>query len=72
MAEKELAALARKYRVAAKKSRAAAGRDLGVTRVSIFQAEEMPEKGFTVLRKRMIEAYSDFKVIGPVFYLEKK
>ena len=43
-----------------------------VSQTSIFHAEESPEQALFKLRKRMIAAYSPFKVIGPMFYLEKK
>jgi DNA-binding XRE family transcriptional regulator len=67
-----LAALAKKSREAAGKSRAEAGRDMGVSHVSIHRAEENPEESLSKLRTRMIEKYSPFEVVGPVFYLEKK
>ena len=70
--EKELATLAKKFREAAGKNRAEAGRELATSRVSVHRAEENPEESLFKLRKRIIEKYSAFKVIGPVFYLEKK
>jgi DNA-binding XRE family transcriptional regulator len=72
VAEAELARLAKKFREAAGKTRAEAARDMGIKHPSIFHAEESPEKGYLKLRIRMIEKYSPFKVIGPVFLLEKK
>jgi DNA-binding XRE family transcriptional regulator len=71
-AEKELVALAKRFRKQAAKTRAQAARDMAVSQTSIFNAEETPEQGLTKLRVRMIEAYSPFKVVGPVFHLEKK
>jgi len=68
----ELAALAKKCREAAGKSRAEAARALGVSRVSVHQAEELPEKGLFNLRKRIIETYSKQKVTGPVFVIESR
>lgn len=70
--ETELAALAKKFREDSGKSRADAARDMGVKHPSIFHAEESPEKSYLRLRLRMIEAYSSYKVIGPVYLLEKK
>jgi len=70
--EIELAALAQKYREAAGKRRADAARDMKVSQTSIFHAEESPGQSYTSLRIRMIEAYSPFKVVGPVFYLKGK
>ena len=71
-AEKELVALAKRFRKQAGKTRVQAARDMAVSQTSIFNAEETPEQGLTKLRVRMIEAYSPFKVVGPVFHLEKK
>jgi len=70
--EKELAALAKKYRIATGKNRAAAARDLGVVRQSLIHAEDFPQKSMLKLRKRMIEKYSTYQVVGPVYCLEKK
>jgi DNA-binding XRE family transcriptional regulator len=70
--EKDLAVLAKRFRKQAGKTRAEAGRDLNVSHVSIHRAEENPEESLLKLRARMIEAYSSFKVVGPVFHLEKK
>jgi len=72
VAERELARLAKKFRQAAGKSKADTARELGVAAPTIFGAEEQPEMSLTKLRIRMIEAYSPFKVVGPVFVLEKK
>lgn len=72
LTEKDLATLARRFRKQAGKSRAEAGRDMGVSHVSIHRAEENPEESLGKLRMRMIEKYSPFKVIGPVFYLKRK
>jgi DNA-binding XRE family transcriptional regulator len=70
--ERELAALAKRYRIASGKNRAQAARELGVARPAIIYAEEAPEKSLFKLRKRIIEAYSPYKVVGPVFWLAKK
>ena len=72
LAEKDLAKLAKRFREKAGKTRAQAGRDLGVSHVSIHRAEENPEISLLKLRLRMIEVYSSFEVIGPVFYLKRK
>ena len=66
--EGELAALAMRYRKQAGKTRAQTARDMEVSQTTIFNAEESLIK----VRMRMIEAYSSFKVVGPVFKLEKK
>jgi hypothetical protein len=70
--ERDLAALAKKLRIAAKKTRTEAARDMGIKHPSIFHAEESPRLSYTKLRCKMIEAYSDFKVSGPFFKLESK
>lgn len=72
LTENDLAGLARRFRKETGKSRSEAARDLGVSHVSIFRAEEDPEQSLLKLRTRMIEAYSPFKVVGPVYYLERK
>jgi len=72
LAEKDLIALAKRFRKHAGKTRAQAAREMGVSQTSIFNAEESPNQSLLKLRMRMIEAYSPFTVTGPVFYLEKK
>lgn len=72
LSEKELAALAKKYRLASGKIRSVVARELGVARPTIVQAEENPELSLTKLRIRIIEAYSPFKVTGPLFGLKQK
>ena len=70
--EKELAALAKQFREACGESKAEVARKLHVSAPSVFNAEERPELSLTGLRIRMIEAYSPFKVVGPVFHLKRK
>ncbi len=70
--EEQLAGLAKQYRTTAKKTRAEAARDMGIKHPSIFHAEESPEKTFVKLRRRMIEAYSPYRVEGPFYRLLKK
>ena len=72
MVEKDLAALAMRFRKQAGKTRAQAARDMGVAQTSIFHAEETPAQSLLKLRMRMIEAYSSYRVTGPVFFLEKR
>lgn len=78
MAEKQwftegaLAAIAKRFREQAQKSRAQAARDMGVSQTSIFNAEESPEQSLAKLRIRMIEAYSNFTVEGAFFRLKRK
>ena len=72
MNENDLAALAKTFRRKAGKTRAQAAREMGVNQTSIFNAEETPGQSLVKLRMRMIEAYSKFKVRGPVYLLEEK
>lgn len=72
VSDAELATLARRFREEAGKSRAAASRDMGVSQTSIFHAEESPDESLAKLRIRMIELYSAYRVIGPVYLLKKK
>jgi hypothetical protein len=72
LAEKELAALAKGFRKKAEKSRAQAAREMRVSQTSIFNAEESPAQSLLKLRVRMIETYSPFRVVGPVFHVRKK
>ena len=72
MNETDLALTAKTFRQQAGKTRAQAARDMGVSQTSIFHAEESPEQGLVKLRRRMIEAYSRFKVRGPVYLLVAK
>jgi hypothetical protein len=72
LAEGDLAALAKKMRLATGKRKSSAARELVVSRPAVFNAEEHPELPLNKLRIRMIETYSKYKVIGPVYYLERK
>ena len=69
--ETQLAALAKKYRLAAGKTRAQAARELKVSRPSVFNAEECPDNSLGKLRIRIIEKYSGMKVSGPEYRLVK-
>lgn len=72
MNENDLAVLAKEFRRQAVRSRAQAARDMKVSQTSIFNAEETPDQSLVKLRIRMIEAYSKFKVRGPVYLLEDR
>jgi len=72
LTEKNLAALAKRFRKKAGKTRAEAGRKLGVSHVSIHRAEENPEESLIKLRSRIIETYSPYRVSGPVYVLKRK
>ncbi len=71
LAGRDLAALAKRFRLAVGKSRAEAAREMNVSQTSIFHAEESPELSLLRLRIQMIEAYSPFRVVGPGFRLER-
>ena len=70
--EPELARLAKDAREAARKRKVDVARELKVAAPAVFNAEEKPDMSLTKLRIRMIETYSNYKVVGPVYYLEKK
>jgi DNA-binding XRE family transcriptional regulator len=72
LSESDLMALAKKYRKATGKTRAAVARELGVARPTIVQAEENLEQSLTKLRIRIIETYSRQKVTGPWFNVIEK
>ena len=68
----DLAALAKKTRLSAGKRKVQVACELGVAPPSVFNAEESPDMGLHKLRIRMIETYSKYKVVGPVYYLKRK
>ena len=70
--ESDLALLAKKARQATGKRKVEVARELGVAPPSVFNAEEQPELPLHKLRIRMIEMYSKYKVVGPVYYLKRK
>ncbi len=72
LTEIDLAAKAKEAREATGKRKALVARELGVSFPSVFNAEERPDLPLHKLRIRMIETYSKFKVVGPVYYLERK
>ncbi|MFA6545735.1 MAG: helix-turn-helix domain-containing protein [Limisphaerales bacterium] len=72
LAELELAALAKKFREQSGKTKAQMARELGVTRPTMQDVEERPEKNLTKLRCRIIEACSPYRVGGPGYWLERK
>jgi DNA-binding XRE family transcriptional regulator len=72
LSETDLAALAKRFRSEAGISKSEASRQLGVNRGTIQQAEEYPKTSLTRLRVKMIERYSPFTVVGPVYLLKKK
>jgi hypothetical protein len=72
LTEQELAAITRNCRKVAGLSRAQAARAMEVSQTSVFHAEETPTRNLTNLRCRMIEAWSEWEVVGPVYILRKK
>lgn len=70
--EAALAGLAKKFREAANVTRAQTARELKVAAPTVHYAEEEPQRGLHKLRKQIIERYSDYEVIGPVYLLRKK
>jgi len=72
LTETNLAPIARRFREQAGKSRAGAAREMKGAQGSVFRAEENPEESLLKLRVRMIEAYSPYRVTGPVYLLKRK
>ena len=70
--ESELATLAKTFRESAGKNRTEAARELKVAAPTLHQAEEEPTRSLHKLRKQIIEKYSDYEVVGPVYLLRKK
>ena len=70
--EKELAVLAKRFREAANVTRAQTARELNVAAPTVHYAEEEPQRGLHKLRKQIIEKYSEYEVVGPVYLLRKK
>ena len=68
----ELASLAKAFRIKAGKQKDEAALELGVGRPSVQHAEETPGQSLAKLRIRIIEKYSPYKVVGPVYMLKKK
>ena len=68
--EKELAHLAKAARKQAGLSKAEVGRQLGVTRGTIHQAEEYAGMSLTKLRIRIIQKCSSAKISGPFYQIE--
>lgn len=70
-AETELAFLAKKFRKQSGRTKAQMARELGVTRATMQDVEERPEKNLTKLRCRVVEKCSPCSVQGPFFILIK-
>lgn len=70
--ESALPSIAKKCRLKAGKTKIQIANELGVTRPSVQLAEENPEQRLDSLRKRIIEACSEYSVEGPFYRLAKK
>ena len=70
--EADLAKLAKQVRKQSGKTKAALGRELGVTRATMQDAEERPGQSLTKLRIRIIETCSSYRITGPVYLLQRK
>jgi DNA-binding XRE family transcriptional regulator len=68
----ELGPLAKELRLKTGMKKAQVARELGVGRPSIQLAEEDPEQSLTALRIRLIERFSSYEVLGPVYLLRRK
>jgi hypothetical protein len=72
VAESELAALAKRFRLQSGKKKIEVAREFGVGRATVQLAEDYPDQSLSALRIRMIERYSPYNVVGPVYLLQKK
>jgi len=72
VSELELVKLSKRARTKAGISKAEAAKAMRVSYVSIHHAEEDPKQSLTRLRRRIVERYSPYKVVGPVFLLKRK
>jgi hypothetical protein len=70
--ESELAALAKAARLKSRLSKAELGRQLGITRSAIHQAEEFPETSLTRVRISMIEKCTSATVSGPFYQIDMR
>jgi DNA-binding XRE family transcriptional regulator len=70
--ESDLAAYAKQCRLNSGKTKIEVAKLLGVSRVSVQQAEENPEQHLNRLRIRIIEACSDYIVEGPMYRLIRR
>ncbi len=70
--ERKLAALAKRFRQQTGKTKAKASLEFGVNSSTMHLAEEDPQQSLTKLRCRIIEKYSPYKVVGPVYLLKRK
>ena len=70
--ERELAALAKQFRIKSGLTKAEISRKLRAGRSSVQLAEERPEQSLTKLRIRIIETCSPYRVSGPAFMLKRK
>ena len=68
----ELATLAKRFREKSGKTKAGLARELNVTRATMQDVEERPERNLTKLRCRIIKHCSPFQVAGPAYWLEKQ
>ena len=70
--ERQLAALAKRFRQQSGKKKVQAARELGVNSSTMHLAEEDPEQSLTKLRCRIIEKYSPYEVSVPLRLLTMK
>jgi DNA-binding XRE family transcriptional regulator len=70
--DRELAALAKHFRKKTGRRKAAVAREVGITRSTMQDVEERPQQALAKLRIRVIEKFSPYTVIGPVYILKRK
>ncbi|MEW6304039.1 MAG: hypothetical protein AB1705_11240 [Verrucomicrobiota bacterium] len=72
IAAEKLAAITRQVRLATGKTHRQIAEELGVSQPSVVFAETRPARSMTKLRKRIIETYSNYEVIGPFYLVREK
>ena len=72
VAESDLANLAQRFRIKSGRNKTQAANEMKVSRPSIHHAEEDPDQSLSKLRCKIIERYSPYKVVGPLFLLRRK
>lgn len=70
--EVQLASLAKRVRKKTGKTKAGVARELKITKPTMQDVEERPEKNLTKLRRRIIEKYSRLRVSGPWYLVKSK
>jgi DNA-binding XRE family transcriptional regulator len=68
----ELAEIVRAVRLKTGKTHAQIAAELGVAKSTVVQAEAEPNRSLSQIRRRIIETYSDWDVVGPVYVIKAR